>query len=167
MTSEEPASSDEPGSSDEAAFAAISAELLETVARTLPGWVERVVRERTTEAGIAYDDHARVAAVDAGAAAVAEVIPRLQALLAADIDEQRTNPLTVLRGAVRFPTEVLAALGVPTRDRDDFAVRSFPEDVYDLSPAAFADIDPELHEPGLRWGAAKAYVHLRRRRPEA
>lgn len=157
---------DEPVTSDEDAFAVISAELLETVARTLPGWVERVVRERTTEAGIALDESARSAAAGAGAEAVAEVVPRLQELLATDIDEQRSNPLSVLRGAVRFPTEVLAALGVPERDRDDFAVRSFPEDVYDLSPAAFADIDPELHEPGLRWGAAKAYVHLRRRRPE-
>ncbi len=166
MTSDESGSSDEPGSSDEAAFAAISAELLETVARTLPGWVERVVRERSTEAGIAFDESTRAAASAAAAEAVAEVVPRLQVLLATDIDEQRTNPLTVLRGAVRFPTEVLATLGVPPRDRDDFAARAFPEDVYDLSPAAFADIDPELHEPGLRWGAAKAYVHLRRRRPE-
>lgn len=152
--------------SDDEALAAISAELLETVARTLPGWVERTVRERTAEAGIAFDESARVAASAAGAEAVAEVVPRLQNLLATDIDEQRTNPLSVLRGAVRFPTALLVALGVPPRDRDDFAVRSFPEDVYDLSPAAFADIDPDLHEPGLRWGAAKAYVHLRRRRPE-
>jgi hypothetical protein len=158
--------SDESGSSDEEAFAAISAELLEAVARTLPGWVDRVVRERATDAGLEIDESARAAASAAGAAAVAEVIPRLQVLLATDIDEQRTNPLSVLREAVRFPTEVLVALGVPQRDRDDFAVRSFPEDLYDLSPAAFADIDPELHEPGLRWGAAKAYVHLRRRRPE-
>ncbi len=160
MTSDEPVSSDD-------ALAAISAELLDAIARTLPGWVERMVRERTTEAGIAFDDAARAAAATAGAEAATEVLPRLQALLSTDIDEQRTNPLSVLRGAVRFPTAVLASLGVPPRDRDDFAVRSFPEDVYDLSPAAFADVDPELHEHGLRWGAAKAYVHLRRRRPDA
>jgi hypothetical protein len=38
--------------------------------------------------------------------------------------------------------------------------------VYDLSPAAFADLDPSLREPGLTWGAAKAHVHLARRRRE-
>ena len=38
--------------------------------------------------------------------------------------------------------------------------RNFPDDVYDLSPATFADVDPALHEPGLVWGAAKAHVHL-------
>jgi hypothetical protein len=48
--------------------------------------------------------------------------------------------------------------------RDEFSVRSFPDDAYDLSPASFADVDPALHEPGLAWGAAKAYVHLARRR---
>jgi putative CocE/NonD family hydrolase len=45
-------------------------------------------------------------------------------------------------------------------------VHSFPDDAYDLGPASFADIDPSLHEPGLMWGAAKAHVHLARRRAE-
>ncbi len=44
------------------------------------------------------------------------------------------------------------------------AVRAFPDDPFDLSPATFGDIDERLAEPGLRWGAAKAYVHLARRR---
>ena len=30
----------------------------------------------------------------------------------------------------------------------------------------FADVDPTLHEPGLRWGASKAHVVLLRRRAE-
>ena len=50
--------------------------------------------------------------------------------------------------------------------RDEFAERTFPDDVYDLSPASFADVDPALHEPGLMWGAAKAHVILHRRRSE-
>ena len=84
-----------------------------------------------------------------------------------DIDEQRSTPLTLLRGAVRYPTEVLRRAGVePTGERDDVRVRLFPDDVYDLSPAAFADVDPRLTEPGLVWGAAKAYEHLRRHKPE-
>ena len=41
---------------------------------------------------------------------------------------------------------------------------TFPDDVYDLAPATFDDVSPDLHDPGLRWGAAKAHVHLKRRR---
>ena len=46
--------------------------------------------------------------------------------------------------------------------RDDFATRAFPEDVYGLYPAAFADIGPRTHEAGITWGAAKAWVHKSR-----
>jgi hypothetical protein len=41
----------------------------------------------------------------------------------------------------------------------------FPDDDYGLTPASFADIDPALAEPGLAWGAAKAWVHRRRHQP--
>jgi hypothetical protein len=95
---------------------------------------------------------------------VAAVEPALRDLLRADVDDQRTNPLAILRGAVRYPTGVLRAAGVPPVERDAHAVALFPEDDYDLSPAAFADLGPSVHEPGLRWGAAKAHVILRRRR---
>jgi hypothetical protein len=54
---------------------------------------------------------------------------------------------------------------VPAIERDRQAEAQFPDDDYDLTPASFADLDPALHEPGLRWGAAKAHVHLRRHRP--
>jgi len=67
---------------------------------------------------------------------------------------------------VVHPTAVLAAAGVPTVRRDRVAERLLPDDVYDLAPAAFADVAPELHEPGLVWGAAKAHVVLARRRRE-
>jgi hypothetical protein len=70
----------------------------------------------------------------------------------------------VLRGLVRYPTAVLAAAGARPAARDEFAVRNFPDDAYDLTPAAFTDVDPALHEPSLLWGAAKAHVHLVRRR---
>ena len=50
--------------------------------------------------------------------------------------------------------------------RDAHAERLFPDDDYDLSPGAFADVDPALHEPGLVWGAAKAHVIMARRRAE-
>jgi hypothetical protein len=73
-------------------------------------------------------------------------------------------PLQVLRSLVRHPTGVLLALDVPEVDRPAFEAQAFPDDVYDLSPATWADVDPALHEPGLAWGAATAYVHKVHRR---
>ncbi|HTN80101.1 MAG TPA: hypothetical protein VMK16_10545, partial [Acidimicrobiales bacterium] len=89
----------------------------------------------------------------------------VRALLATDVDEQRTNPLSLLRGAVRYPTGVLRGAGITViAERDEFARRAFPDDVYDLTPATWADIDPLLQDPGITWGAWKAYTHLSRRR---
>ena len=90
----------------------------------------------------------------------------MHALLALDIDEQRTGPLALIRQAVPYPTEVLRAAGVPPVDRDEFAARQFPDDVYDLAPTSFGELDPDLQEVGLVWGAAKAHVHLSRRRAD-
>ena len=92
------------------------------------------------------------------------VLAELEALLAADVDAQQTNPLSVLRAATRYPTDVLARHGVHPARRDDFAARAFPADVYGLSPATWADIDESLVEPGLVWGAWKAMTVLGRRR---
>ena len=91
---------------------------------------------------------------------------RSAALLATDVDEQRANPLAVLRSAVRYPTAVLAAAGVPPVVRSEFDERAFPDDVYGLAPATWADLDPALQERGIVWGAAKAHVVLGRRRAE-
>ncbi|MBM3684432.1 MAG: hypothetical protein FJW83_07815 [Actinobacteria bacterium] len=143
-----------------------AAALVDTVEVTLGPWVVRVVCERMVAWAGAAPADVVAEAERAAAVAVADVLPRLRALVALDVDEQRTNPLAVLRSAVRHPTEVLARAGVPHVRRDPFDERAFPDDVYGLAPASFADIDPALHEPGLRWGASKAHVVLRRRRAE-
>jgi hypothetical protein len=146
--------------------------LAEGIDAALPRWVERSVA-RVHEAwvndgaGRAEDaDRVRDMARDAGVRARDEIGPQVRELLARDIDEQRGNPLALVRRAVRFPTAVLRDVGVPPVARDAQAEAHFPDDVYDLTPASFADLDPSLHEPGLLWGAAKAHVHLRRRRAE-
>ena len=144
-----------------------AAALVEVIEEVLPGWVEGSVASVLVAAGLEVGDGVRADAAEAGRRAAAEVGAALRALLAADIDEQRSNPLSLLREAVRYPTEVLrraGAMPVPVGERDDVKVRLFPDDVYDLSPAAFADVDPRLTEPGLIWGAAKAHEHLRRHR---
>ena len=155
--------SDDPG--DAAALVRYAAALADAVVAALPGWVERSVAARFADwSGQPAPDEVREAAAAAGREAVAEVEPPLRQLLATDVDAQRTNPLALLRRAVRHPTDVLARAGVPPVERDAHAERLFPADLYDLGPAAFADLGPEVHEPGLVWGAAKAHVLLRRRR---
>jgi len=67
-----------------------------------------------------------------------------------------------VRSATREVTDVLESVGIPEVERDEFAERAFPDDVYGLAPASFADIDQSLYEPGLEWGAAKAHAHLTR-----
>jgi hypothetical protein len=156
-----------PSPADLDALAAYATALADGVDAALAGWVERVVEQRHVE-GLRRRPPAEVreAAGRAGAAARRDVAPRVRALLALDIDEQRTGPLAVIREAVPYPTEVLRAAGVPVSRRDELAARQFPDDVYDLVPATFADLAPALHEVGLVWGAAKAHVHLARRRAE-
>jgi hypothetical protein len=140
--------------------------LAEAVDRVLATWVERSVARILEAYRGSVPADVRAAAAEAGQAARSEVGTELRELLDVDIDDQRTNPLSVLRGAVRFPTSVLRAAGVPPVVRDEFKERAFPDDVYDLAPATWRDVDEALHEPGLVWGAWKAGEHLRRRRPK-
>lgn len=144
-----------------------AAELLaDGAVAALPGWVERCVAEACERVGVAAADFS-AAAHAAGMRCAAEIGPPLRDLLATDVDEQRTTPLSVLRSAVRFPTQVLADAGVPVPERDDFDASRFPDDPYGLTPASFADIDPDLGLIGIAWGAAKAFEVLQRRRTDS
>ena len=139
---------------DEARLAELAEGLADGIVAALPDWVARCIAVRSV--GVTVDD-AVVAA--AGRRAAADVGPRVRRLLAADIDEQRTGPLALVRHAVAYPASVLFAAGVAPVERDADAVRLFPDDAYDLSPASFAELHPDLLGPGLEWGAAKAHVH--------
>ena len=137
--------------------------LADAVDVALPRWVERsVTRIMVAWTGGPPDAAVVDAARDAGRRAAEEVGAEVRALLAADIDEQWTTPLSLLRAAVRYPTRVLQDAGVPPVERDPIQERLLPGDIYDLSPASFADVDPALAEPGMVWGAAKALAHRRR-----
>lgn len=136
--------------------------LARAVEEALPGWVERSVERFLGRAGGATRQDVLAEARRAGEQARAEVGGRVRAVLALDIDEQPANPLAILRTAVRYPTEVLRRAGVAPVGRDQFSQERFPDDVYDLTPATFADIDPALRQPGIEWGAAKAWAHMRR-----
>ncbi|NNF54015.1 MAG: hypothetical protein HKN03_06170 [Acidimicrobiales bacterium] len=95
------------------------------------------------------------------------VLPDLATLLGADIDEQWTTPLEIVRSLVGPITAELQSLHVPPPQRDSHSVALHPQDLYNIAPATFANVHPSLHEPGLAWGAAKAHVHLRRHQRQA
>lgn len=159
---QEPAADDPE---DLARLTSYASDLADAVDRTLGGWVQRVVEERWRAwRGGPPPTELVDAARRAGATAVEVIGPDVRALLGQDVDRQRSNPLALLRRAVDHATAVLRRAGVPEAARDEEARRLFPDDPYDITPAAFTDIDPTLHEPGLLWGAAKAHVILRRRR---
>lgn len=153
---------------DDARLGEVAEQLRRRIDAVLGDWIAGLVRER---AGQWTDSGGRLAVTDVDRAAAAaaarardRVLPEIAVLLAADVDRQRTNPLDLLRRATREAGKELAALGVPPVERDAFSVEAFPDDDYDLVPASWSDIDPSLHEPGMTWGAAKAFVFKSRRR---
>lgn len=152
--------------SAEAQLAEHATALAQGIDRTIGPWVVRSVTTRMDQWRGSVPDEVISLAETAGERARATVGAEVAELLALDIDQQRTAPLSLLRGAVVHPTGVLEAAGVPHVERDDVDAALFPDDVYALAPATFADIDPSLHELGMAWGAAKAFVHLARRRAE-
>jgi hypothetical protein len=140
----------------------IATALAEAVEVALPAWVERSV-EQVLIAQRGHADAAVMArATAAGRQAAATIGPDLRQALAADVDAARINPMAVIRRAVRYPTEILReARAVPVL-RDAFQQRQFPDDDYDLTPASWADLGPEVAELGITWGAARAHAHLSR-----
>ena len=156
-------SGSEPGI-DDMVLAEYAGALADGIAAAVPGWVERSV-DRIYRAWAGPPPPAVVeAARRSGRDAGATVGPAVRLLLEADVDDQRTTPLSILRDAVCYPTEVLAAAGVPEVVRDPMDEEMFPDDPYGLTPAALGDVDSGLAGLGLAWGAAKASIHRRRHR---
>lgn len=158
------ATPDNPSPTDDELLAGHAAILAKGIEQALPLWVVRCVVDRAEAWRPGSSRPLLPAAEAAGRLAAEEVGSQVRALLSLDVDRQPTGPLAVVRTAVRYPAGVLAEAGVPEVVRDEFHERAFPEDGYDLAPASFADLHPDLHEPGLVWGAAKAHVVLARRR---
>jgi hypothetical protein len=153
-------------------------ELADAVEAALPGWVRRSVLSRLPSPSPSPSpshspSRARVDsfrneslddAIDEAGRDALTVVVALRSLLATDIDDQRGTPLTVIREAVRYPTEVLRRFDAPVPARDPSDAARFPDDIYALSPASWADIDETVADPGLRWSVAKAFEYKRRHR---
>lgn len=155
---------DEPANhrTEDAELQVATVELALRVESVLPGWVVRsVVGLHRAWAGEVPAEVSAAAEV-AGQRAADEVGAELRRMAGPVHGELSTTPLTVIRAAVRFPAAVLRDAGVPGVVRDAYDERHFPDDHYGLTPRSFSDIDPALHEAGLRWGAARARSHLAR-----
>ena len=146
----------------EAKLIEISNTLAELLQHHIGPWIVRAIEQRATEAAVVTDE-LLAEAERAGAAATTDIGGRIGDLLATDIDQQTSTPLALLRLAISYATAVLAEHEVPAPERPAFETDAFPDDTYGLSPANFADVHEDLRVPGLEWGAAKAYVHLKRR----
>ena len=142
------------------------AELYGALADVVEVWLVRVVEDAARRRAGAVTPELAAAARTTAAAIAPGVLDRVAALLAADVDDQRGNPLAARRAAVGPANALLDAHGVPPARRDEFDERHFPDDVHALGPAAWRDVDESLHEPGLVWGAWKAATVLARRRAE-
>jgi len=137
--------------------------LLHAVDAAFEEWYGGRIVAIASAAGAVLDgtDTARVSAE-----AARWVSGELAAFLAVDVDEQRTNPLHLLRSASRFATDLLDRSGVPRPVRDEFETRAMPDDVFAVGPLAWVDLGDDVHEAGISWGAWKAATVLTRRRAE-
>lgn len=150
--------------SDEVQLPEPVAALVAVAGRVTQPWVRRSIVSAAEAAGVdpsGWDDLDGVVERTAG-----EVLDALERLVTTDVDEQRTTPLSLFRSCLAEPTAYLRRRGIPEPSIDRFTTDRFPDDPYGLGPAAWNDIDDELHVPGLTWGAWKAMVILQRRREE-
>lgn len=143
-------------SDDEQAYIDYGEQLREAVADSIRPWLTTQVRDRF---GIDPDllaDEISAIAIDADA--------RLEELVHADVDTPLSGPLERIRGAVEQLNPRLVELGAVPPSRDPFDVRIRPDDIFALGPVAFFDLGDRVHEAGITWGAAKAYLHQARRK---
>lgn len=140
--------------------------IVDGVAREVPGWSIRRVRELVEAWGADPETRAQAvdAAADAGEQAARRVSAALEELFAQDVEAQRATPLQIVRSVYLEPSAVLARAGVPPVVRDEFEERALPEDRYGLAPRGLGDLgDPELGPMQLAWGIGKATVIRARR----
>ncbi len=140
--------------------------LHDAVVASLPQWIERVTLRACEGATVDKRDAVRAVLSHVQADTQVFVHEQLGALLSTDVDQQRTNPLEVLRASTRFATVALRNAGVPAPARDEFQQRLDPDDEYLLGPMSWIDLGDDVHEAGIEWGAWKAATVLTRRRAE-
>ena len=167
-----------PSPDPDSELSRLGIELAESVIEALPGWISRVVQGRFAEWSANLDPVVTSESIDAesvdadpaadiaelanaaGRQAAASVAEPLRALVSADVDDQWTTPLALVRPVVAFATGALERAGVPPVVRDEFQESRFPDDLYGLTPASLAVLGEEVGDLAIAWGAAKAAAHL-------
>jgi len=152
----------------------VSAELLEEYPRALfeavravyADWLRSRAEQIAGSAGRVLTTEERESLGSAVGASTDVMSNGLRALLATDVDDQRHNPLHVLRVSSRPVTDFLRSLGLQAPVRDEFETRAMPDDVYAIGPLTWLDLGEGVHEAGISWGAWKAATELTRRRAE-
>ncbi|MEY3033888.1 MAG: hypothetical protein RLZ86_510 [Actinomycetota bacterium] len=140
-----------------------SERLLRTMESTTPAWLRASFDRVVSAQGLhdRVDPERRDVAIDE---ARAWLLSELGSLLESEAWEQRRNPLDLVRECTTRLSEELGAIGARPVKRDEFQEKSFPGDAFDLCPATWADVHPDLHEVGLEWGAWKAATIISHRR---
>ncbi len=144
-------------SSDEEKFVAYGQSLLAAISASFQPWLISLVKNRSGLDSLPTE--VANAVHQASVAAIANV----ETLVTSDIDVAMSGPLEQMRRAVAPVNLVLDEHGFERPARDPIDTEMRPHDVHDLGPMSFLDLGPEVHEAGIAWGAAKAYLHVRRR----
>jgi hypothetical protein len=135
-----------------------ASELLNAVLLSIPRWLTS--RLSLVAPGVVIDREAIIAST------TEFVREKLSELLRIDVDDQRANPLHILRQSTIFATTALSEAGIEPAHRDDFDRQSMPNDIYALGPLTWRDLSEDVHDAGITWGAWKAATVLIRRRAE-
>ncbi len=143
-------------SSDEEKFEQYGRALHAAVSEAVRPWL---VREVSSRLGSADDELALLLEETAQ-----DVERSIDELVGADVDQPLSGPLERIRLCVEPLNSELDRRGVepPARNTVDRQLR--PLDRHELGPMTFRDLSDGVHDAGINWGAAKAHLHLKRRR---
>ena len=140
--------------------------LFDTCVVAVPEWITNRIQHVCLMSGGVVPEIVTTKVAGVARATQAQVQIDLMALLSVDVDAQRTNPLQVLRGSTLMATALLIEAGIPPAQRDEFEVRSMPDDMFALGPLTWRDLGDDVHDAGIEWGAWKAAMIISRRRAE-
>jgi len=140
--------------------------LLDACVAAIPEWITNRIQHVCLVSGGVIPEIVTTKVAGVAHATQAQVQIDLMAVLSVDVDSQRTNPLQVLRGSTLMATALLIEAGIPQVRRDEFEVRSMPDDMFALGPLTWRDLGDDVHDAGIQWGAWKAAMIISRRRDE-
>ena len=148
---------DRDQSNDEQRFTEYGEALHHAVNRSFEPWLTALLRARRGHAELPEE------VLDAIHVASNEAVSNIQTLVQADVDMALSGPLEQMRQALAGLAPILDAHGFERPSRDPVESEMRPHDVHSLGPMSFMDLGAEVHEAGIAWGAAKAYLHRQRR----